>query len=270
MNRLRRLLSHELVASLVAIAIIAICYAIRARDGAPRPGGPLGHSLGIIGFLLMLSTETLYTFRKRSQRFSYGPMNVWLKVHVFTGIVGPFLVLLHTAGRFHGLAGVLTLLTLIIVGSGFVGRYIFTAVPRAIDGAELASRVLEERIAAADERLKKMGGQSLVRRVLAIAEDVPANGWMLVFGRHYWRWRTRRKLRRLLARLKGVGRDRVAGFIRLVLEHQRLRMQTRSLAAVRRFMALWHIVHIPLGGALFTLALLHIVGAMYYGSLLNW
>lgn len=270
MNRWRRLFGHELFASLVAISMIAVFYVLVSNAGTPRPGGPLAHSLGVIGFMLMLATETLYTWRKRSRRFSYGSMNVWLKVHVFTGIVGPFLVLLHTAGQFRGLAGILTLLTLLIVGSGFIGRYIFTAVPRAIDGAEVGGRVLEERIAAADERLKKMGGEALVREVLAIADDVPTSGWTLIFGRHYWRWRTRRRLHRLLARVQGGGRNRLAGFFTLVLEHQRLRMQIRSLAAVRRFMALWHMVHIPLGGALFTLAVLHIVGAMYYGSLLNW
>jgi hypothetical protein len=45
-------------------------------------------------------------------------------------------VLLHTSWQFRGLAGVVTLLTGMIVISGLVGRYLFTAIPRAPEGPE--------------------------------------------------------------------------------------------------------------------------------------
>jgi hypothetical protein len=43
------------------------------------------------------------------------------------GLVGPYLVLLHSAFRFRGLAGVLSLVTLVVVLSGIAGRYWYTA-----------------------------------------------------------------------------------------------------------------------------------------------
>jgi cytochrome b561 len=49
------------------------------------------------------------------------------------------MVLLHTAMRFSGLAGLAMLLTVIVVVSGLIGRYIYTAVPRAVDGLEAAA-----------------------------------------------------------------------------------------------------------------------------------
>jgi hypothetical protein len=66
-------------------------------------------------------------------------MHSWLQFHIFTGIVGPYMVLLHTSWKFNGLAGVTTLLTIIIVISGFIGRYIYTRIPRTLDGIELDS-----------------------------------------------------------------------------------------------------------------------------------
>lgn len=95
-----------------------------------------GHTIGVLGFILMLMTETLYSLRKRSRTARWGRMADWLQFHIFTGIVGPFMVLLHTSWKFNGLAGATTILTVIIVISGFVGRYIYTRIPRTADGIE--------------------------------------------------------------------------------------------------------------------------------------
>ena len=43
--------------------------------------------------------------------------------------------------EFRGLAGAVSLLTAVVVLSGLVGRYIYTVVPRSIEGAE-ARRML--------------------------------------------------------------------------------------------------------------------------------
>jgi hypothetical protein len=84
----------------------------------------------------MLMTEILYSLRKRTRSVRWGPMAQWLQFHIFTGLVGPYMVLLHTAWKFNGLAGVVTLFTVLIVISGFVGRYIYTRLPRTTDGLE--------------------------------------------------------------------------------------------------------------------------------------
>jgi cytochrome b561 len=62
-------------------------------------------------------------------------MASWLRFHIVTGLVGPYMVLLHTTMRFSGLAGLAMLLTVVVVVSGAVGRYLYTATPRTVDGA---------------------------------------------------------------------------------------------------------------------------------------
>jgi hypothetical protein len=109
----------------------------------PAAGELFGHLLGIFGFLLMLMTETLYSLRKRTRSARWGRMSAWLQFHIFTGLVGPYMVLLHTSWKFNGIAGVTTLFTVIIVVSGFIGRYIFTRIPRTLDGLEIEGTLSE-------------------------------------------------------------------------------------------------------------------------------
>jgi hypothetical protein len=145
----------ELVAALVTVIVASVLYVGTAANlGVPPASGPLGHALGVVGFVLMLLTEVGYSTRKRATGRVRGTMRSWLRFHIYTGIVGPYLVLLHTAWHFNGLAGPLTLMVGMVVVSGFIGRYIYTAVPRTADGAiievsELTRLLDEARIEAA-------------------------------------------------------------------------------------------------------------------------
>ncbi len=259
--------AYELICSLIAIGVITLAYVLVARDGVPKPSGWLGHGLGIVGFGMMLATETLYSIRKRVPKFALGRMSVWLQVHVFTGIVGPYLVLLHSAGKFQGLAGVVTLLTIIMVLSGFTGRFIYTAVPRTLEGVELAVQEVEDKIAAGDRQLQALGLQRLRAAALARVGELPQHGWLLVFGRGWLRWRQRRRLHQAMHNLDAKDRVHAAEIEMLLAERYRLLLQIKSLAATRRLLALWHVVHIPLGVTLFSLAFLHIGAALYYATL---
>ncbi len=154
--------NRELWLAFIAIAAITLLYGfmVAMLGGIPPAREFFGHSLGIIGFILMLMTETLYTLRKRSRRAGWGRMSSWLDFHIFTGLVGPYLVLLHTSWKFNGLAGIVMLLTVVIVASGFIGRYIYTAVPRTAEGAEIEAAQLERQIAEVDGELQRLMAES--------------------------------------------------------------------------------------------------------------
>src|SRR5512141_2547271 len=139
----------ELFVAAALVATATVGYATyMSASGVPPAGDLVGHLLGIIGFTLMLLTETLYSLRKRAMRRPRGSMRTWLRLHIVMGIVGPYLVLLHAAWSFNGLAGALTVLTAVVVASGFIGRYIYTAVPRTADGAVIEAQELTAQLAA--------------------------------------------------------------------------------------------------------------------------
>lgn len=183
--------AKELYLAFFACIVIAASYGVVLlfTRQIPAAGEFYGHSIGILGFLLMLMTETLYSLRKRTRSARWGRMASWLQFHIFTGIVGPFMVLLHSSWKFNGLAGVTMLLTVVIVFSGFIGRYIYTRIPRTADGLEDPSLVAT--------------------------------------------------------------------------------MQASALANARRLLSLWHTIHIPIGMVLFAAAFAHILGALYYSTLLR-
>lgn len=138
--------NRELWLALLAMVLLSGLYGLVVvwTRQIPPAHELFGHGIGIIGFLLMLMTETLYSLRKRSRSVKWGRMSTWLQVHIFMGLVGPFMVLLHSSWKFNGLAGVTTLLTVIIVISGFIGRYIFTRIPRTLDGLEIEGTLSQE------------------------------------------------------------------------------------------------------------------------------
>jgi len=133
--------AREIWYALAAIVAVTALYVVAyLQAGAfPTASSLVGHGIGILGFILMLMTATLYSARKLVIDARWGSMAAWLRFHMVTGLVGPYMVLLHTAMKFEGLAGLTMLLTVIVVVSGLVGRYIYTAVPRTIDGAEAAA-----------------------------------------------------------------------------------------------------------------------------------
>ena len=160
-------LPRELAIAFGAIVAITAFYATWVTTlGVPAASGLVGHTLGIIGFVLMLMTETLYSLRKRAMRRPWGTMRSWLRFHIVTGIVGPYLVVLHTAWTFNGLAGWLTVMTIVVAASGFLGRYIYTAVPRTADGAIVEAQVLQAQL----EEARREAGRHAARAAAATAE----------------------------------------------------------------------------------------------------
>ncbi len=142
---------RELWSAFFAAILITGVYGmvVFATRKIPSASELFGHSLGIFGFILMLMTETLYSLRKRSRSARWGRMSSWLQFHIFTGLVGPYMVLLHTSWKFNGIAGVTTLFTIVIVISGFIGRYIYTRIPRTSDGLEIENSLSAEALKSA-------------------------------------------------------------------------------------------------------------------------
>ena len=131
----------ELAYAAAAIVAVTALYGVAySQAGAfPTASSLVGHGIGVAGFILMLLTAALYPLRKLRTDARWGRTSGWLKFHMVTGLVGPYMVLLHTAMSFSGLAGLTMLLTLVVVASGVVGRYLYTRVPRTVQGPDAAA-----------------------------------------------------------------------------------------------------------------------------------
>ena len=263
--------NRELWLALVAMALITAIYLLVTNylGAIPAASDFFGHALGILGFVLMLMTEVLYSLRKRSRNMRWGKVAEWLRFHIFTGLVGPYLVLLHTSWKFNGLAGIVTLLTLIIVLSGIVGRYIYTLVPRSVDGIELEAAELEQHILEV-ERARRQWEQTypqILRALPASLKDsTPSTS---LWGRAIAEWRYQRRWQHARRQLDAQARQQARQLELLIQRQRTLQRQVRTLAVARHTLSLWHAVHIPIGVALFTTAFIHIGAAIYYATLLR-
>jgi hypothetical protein len=184
------------------------------------------------------------------------------------------MVLLHTSWKFHGLAGIVTLMTLVVVGSGFVGRYIYTAIPRTADGIELEAGQIQREIDLISAQIKSWlertpgAGRPWTGQLLGFSATAGGGSMLsllnpmeeLTYRIDFWLLR------------RGLDREtrRQAAFLgKLVHQRRRLLRQRTTLAQARRLLALWHTLHVPLGLALFTAAFIHIGAAIYYATLLR-
>lgn len=115
---------------------------------SPRFAGSLsGGVLGVSGAALML-VPLAYLLVKRVAPLKRAvtrrvPMRTFLAWHIYAGILGAILVLLHTGHKFHSPLGIaLTAMTLVVVLSGFTGRYLLNQCSQSIrEKRELLTRI---------------------------------------------------------------------------------------------------------------------------------
>ena len=105
---------------------------------SPRfAGSAMGAVFGIAGAVLML-IPLAYPIVKRIPAISarvtkHMSMQTQLTVHVYAGIFGPLLALIHTGHKFESWLGIaLTAVMLLVVVSGFAVRYLLTYVNQEI------------------------------------------------------------------------------------------------------------------------------------------
>jgi len=261
----------ELIAASLSVLALTAAYLIVARLTVTQAGLPANHGLGILGFLLMVATETLYSWRKTRRDARWGRTHVWLKAHIFGGIVGPYMVFLHTGFHFAGLAGITFWMTVALMCSGFIGRYIHTAIPRTATGYELDVDQLETAIRDTEARLQAWAWRSAhPTQLRALSEAIEA---MPIAGEERFRalpeGRTERHGRepwqQAVERLEAPIREQVRT-LGVLLDYRRA-LQRHAIGAVpaRRLLAVWHAAHVPLAIATFAAALLHMVAALCLG-----
>ena len=106
---------------------------------SPRFAGSLfGGVLGVSGTILMLAPLAAYSTVKRVQIIKrrvtgWMSMRTLLAVHIYTALIGSILVLLHTGHKFDSPLGMaLTAMVLLVVLSGFIGRYLMSHISRGL------------------------------------------------------------------------------------------------------------------------------------------
>jgi hypothetical protein len=104
-----------------------------------KPGGYVGHGIGIAGSFFMIFGMISYMARKRYRFLSRtGSLKYWLEFHIFLCTLGPILVLFHTSYKIGGLVAISFWSMVAVFISGIIGRFIYIQIPHTIEGRELS------------------------------------------------------------------------------------------------------------------------------------
>ena len=237
------------------------------------PGEGIGYALGIAGLAAML-VLLLYSVRKRWLRtHALGPLRSWFRAHMLLGVLGPVAILFHANFRPASRNGIVALVAMLLVaGSGFIGRYVYTRVHHGLFGhrqsLQEVSRDVEASRGALWATLTRCPPLAeLVRSheqtLLGSSRIPPAGPWGVLLVR----LRTRvadRRARRLIAasiRTNGIVRDEAMRSVRLHLDRVR---RVAEFSFYERVLSHWHAVHVPLCVLLFTSVLIHVIAVHRY------
>lgn len=255
-----------------------------ARTGHFDAGDDLGYWLGVAGGVMML-VLLLYPARKylRVMR-NLGRVKLWFWMHLFCGIFGPWLILVHSTFRIGSLnAGVALWSMVIVVLSGVVGRFLFVRVQQNLGGEQATLQQRREELGLAGSAARSMlqFAPDVVERLRVFEQrELPGDGGgvapllrLLVLPlRHALE--QRRCARQLRARLAEQARG-ASWSPAVQRRHQRRAQQElrRYFAAMLRvahfslfdrLFALWHIAHLPFVVLLAISAVVHVVAVHAY------
>src|ERR1700733_13378573 len=128
---------ERIVVSGTACVLLVIWLGFLFHRSPRFAGSEAGAALGIAGAVLML-IPLAYPIVKRipfihTRITQHVSIQTLLAAHVYAGIFGPVLAIIHTGHKFDSLLGIwLTTVMLLVVVSGFVVRYLLTYVNQDI------------------------------------------------------------------------------------------------------------------------------------------
>jgi len=276
----------SVVASLLAVALAAVVAALgwdyyslplaerpfHVYHDLLRPSGRAGLIFAAYAtFLFILNLG--YLIRKRLINVRWlGSLRLWMSLHTITGIVGGAVVVLHTAFAPSSALGVLALVALAItVASGIIGRYLYSKVPRSLEGRELEIGQVRERLRAEQDQLEQIGVSAEWLRPQMPPEGNDRTGSMqarllaVLSGDRQSRRDYRRLRRAILASPElSVSARHILPLARAFCRHQHWLARYHEL---RNLLASWRFFHRWLAIVMLAVVAFHIGLALRFGDL---
>ena len=237
-----------------------------------KPSGLFGHTLGILGSLMMLVGVSTYMLRKRVSKFSrLGILKYWLEFHIFLCTLGPMFVLYHTAFKFGGLVAVSFWSMVAVVLSGVIGRYIYLQIPRTIEGREMNLNEINQ---IKDELNNKLVSvydidEQALQEILNAVKNRPDRSENSMVARSIAKFKFERKtikeVRKILKQNKVVGKV-YKEVIKLIKVEINLNRKIDRLISMQNLFKYWHVAHLPFALLMLIIMLIHVGVTITFGA----
>ena len=249
-----------------------------------EPGSNFGYYLGIAGSVMML-TLLLYPLRKHFLFLNaLGAIRHWFRLHMLLGILGPLLIIIHSAFGIGSLnARVAMICMLLVAGSGVIGRFMYTRIHHGLYGRKASFEEMQAELGIHTDEVKSKFhfAPSVEARLKAfgtLADMLPSGflpaSWqfLTLAPRARWvRYQCKRELRQILhahSIQRQWNRDklqqRLAVAVHMIGGYLDSVRNTVQFRAYERLFSLWHILHVPFVFMLVISGVVHVVAVHMY------
>jgi len=237
-----------------------------------KPSGLIGHGLGIVGTLLIVIGVFSYMARKRYRFFSrFGRLKYWLEFHIFLCVLGPIMILFHTAFKFGGIVSISFWSMVIVVASGIIGRFIYLQIPRTIEGRELSLNEVKEIKNNLNATIKSPykhddTSYNAILNYTRINTQYQQRNLMIQMIRKYFEDKKRiRGLKKTLRKNK-LSEVRIKEISKLLKNEISLNNKLERLQTMQRLFKYWHIAHLPFALIMLVIMIIHVGIALVFGA----
>lgn len=272
---------------LIYLALLALGLAAWwiSEQGWFTPWSRTGYWLGVAGGVSMLLLFT-YPLRKRWRlTYGWGPAKAWFAAHMVLGILGPWLILLHSTFQIASTNAAVALFSMLIVAlSGVVGRFLFVRLHADLRGEKASLAGLRHSMnhahQTADTQLASMPSvrhalNDFETKVLDRAPgSSPGHLWRLcVLPVHKQRLTRLCKLEakqatKAMARQhKWTPKQALAHFrscSEQIEAHAASVQRVAQFQTFERLFSLWHVAHVPFVWIMVFCAIFHVVAVHAY------
>jgi len=233
-----------------------------------KAGGTVGHTLGLAGSSMMV-LMLLYSVRKRVGALRrLGPLSRWLDVHIFLGVFGPLLVVLHSSFKVQGLVALSFWSMVVVASSGVLGRYLYLQIPRTRRGEEraLAELEAEDRELSDELRTRFRLDEAQLARLDALVALPERTGLLRGFLRLVTDdLRLRSALRAFARGCRSVPPAVVRDFERVVRQKAHVHRRILLWDRVHELFHYWHVLHKPFALVMYLFMIVHVAVALATG-----
>jgi hypothetical protein len=233
-----------------------------------KAGGSVGHKLGITGSSMMV-LMLLYSVRKRVGALRrLGSLGRWLDVHIFLGVFGPLLVVLHSSFKVQGLVALSFWSMVVVASSGVLGRYLYLQIPRTRAGEELALAELGAQDGELTEQLRtrfRLDEAQIARldALVAVPSRTGLLGGLVRLVSDDLRLRSR--LRAFARDCRSVPRPVFREFERVVRQKANVHRRILLWDRVHELFHYWHVLHKPFALVMYLFMIVHVAVAVVTG-----
>ena len=235
-----------------------------------KPGGTFGRLYGVAGATLMVVMLSYSVRRRLPALRKAARLTHWLDFHIWCGVTGPLLIVLHSALKVGGLIAISFWSMVAVALSGIVGRFLYAQIPRTAAGDELSleqAQRLERELAASlavgyglsEREIGELTGAATVTERSTVAASLAA----LLFAP----LADRRRLAAFRRAHRSLPRPTMARLTAMAPQRATLHRRLLLWRRLHELFHYWHVFHKPFAILMYLFAAIHVgvVWATGYG-----